>query len=90
MTPEWKWQDPPLSPASIEGGGVPHRDPIIIRACETIARASIEGGGVPHRDPPPPTTLPINPKTASIEGGGVPHRDAVDITLPPSSTSRLQ
>ena len=65
--------------ASIEGGGVPHRDPPCDAASAAFSSAaSIEGGGVPHRDPPLPHSPPHLPP-ASIEGGGVPHRDvAID------------
>ena len=38
--------------ASIEGGGVPHRDIQHSSPVSRASSASIEGGGVPHRDLP--------------------------------------
>ena len=45
MTPQRK-----RNAASIEGGGVPHRDTFDAKLKEIYWAASIEGGGVPHRD----------------------------------------
>ena len=61
--------------ASIEGGGVPHRDHrIALPVAREHLSASIEGGGVPHRDFRRSSAL-RDRRMASIEGGGVPHRD---------------
>ena len=61
--------------ASIEGGGVPHRDDDTTRwTPPVVGGASIEGGGVPHRDQGHPQGEGLQ-QHASIEGGGVPHRD---------------
>ena len=60
--------------ASIEGGGVPHRDQHTDTTSRSLILASIEGGGVPHRDTQL-LELAEDMEAASIEGGGVPHRD---------------